>query len=160
MTAPPNETRLIAIGSHHGDDQIGWVIADCLLQRHGRICDIRKATVPMDVLNWLDGVHTLHIVDACQGPHDNGHLHRWEWGELPVFCDTMLHTGSHDFDVLAVLRLAERLHKLPAHVVIWGIQGNHFGPLDSLSVTIVQRLPEIVETIANECVGVTNTTDR
>lgn len=77
------ETLLVGLGSPHGDDQAGWLVAEALADRvdvppH---CRVRQAAVPVDMLDWLDEIHTLHIIDACRGESVIGTVHRQVWTE-------------------------------------------------------------------------------
>ena len=59
-------TLLVGLGSAHGDDQVGWYVIDRLSESIQHRCGIaaRRAVIPLDLLDWLDEVHTLHICDA------------------------------------------------------------------------------------------------
>lgn len=151
MTSVLKITRLLALGSHHGDDFAGWAVADALRDEYGKLIDLRRVSVPIDIMNWLDDVCELHIVDACHGNGSTGCLNRWDWAEFGDAVDSSLHTsGSHDFGVLSVLKLAERLGRIPDKVVIWGIQAKVFGPFESVSADLTEQLPGIVAEIARE----------
>jgi hydrogenase maturation protease len=61
-------TLIVGIGSPHGDDQIGWRIAEALMAEHRVGWIIRTARSPTDLLAWLDDkVERLVICDACDG---------------------------------------------------------------------------------------------
>ena len=61
ITTQPNATALLAgVGSPHGDDQIGWEVAQHVQQRlPENDFSVRLARAPCDVLHWLDGVERL-----------------------------------------------------------------------------------------------------
>ena len=172
------DTLLVGIGSPYGDDQIGWILADLLRDRCDDILEIRTTSVPLDLLNWIDGVRHLHIVDACDGEQEPGHLFRWNWsrnrnpkhefgtvagstrsrrgleyGESePSLSDAFVlrGTGTHDFDVMSVFRLAEQLGQSPPCVSIWGVQTERFDDSETLSPAVRIALPSLVTTIAQE----------
>jgi len=159
------KTRLfVGIGSPHGDDQAGWTIAEGLLQDVGSSNDIvvRRASVPIDLIDWLDGIDCLHVCDACQGHAPPGTLHRWEYNAVtPAVSDrqreplgrpsfaSLRSTGSHDFGLITVLELAHRLGRLPSQVVVWCIEGRHFEIGQTLSPEIVRILPEVKGVVAH-----------
>jgi hydrogenase maturation protease len=149
----------VGVGSPHGDDQAGWIIADQLRSHVDSVSDVvvRLAGVPTDLLDWLDGVDHLHLCDACQTGVPPGTLRRWEWpitenarssdknGPRPIGSFGALRSsGSHDWGLGQTLQLAERLRRLPPRVTLWGIEGRHFGPQDSLSTEIGAALSAIV----------------
>lgn len=147
---------LVGIGSDQGDDRIGWIVADRLEEICGLNVRIRTTAAPLDLLNWIDETHRLHIVDACEGDGTPGALRRWSWCVAPendACADAKFvprRSGTHDFDVISVLQLAQRLGRLPPSVTIWGVQGERFEPSAPLSPAIESVLPDIVETIAKE----------
>ena len=152
----------VGIGSPHGDDQAGWVVADRLRKQGNSLRDVlvRRAVVPIDLLDWLDGVGHLHLCDACQNEAPSGTLHRWQW---PAAANersndawpleglgALRSTGSHDCGLGQTLLLAERLRRLPSEVTVWGIEGRHFEPHQLVSDEIQAALPAIVSTVLAE----------
>ncbi len=85
MSNPP-QTLFVGLGSPHGDDQIGWLIADRLAAERGLpgTVAVRKAAIPLDLLDWLEGVDCLHVCDALQGPTTFGEVQRWEWADASL----------------------------------------------------------------------------
>lgn len=101
MTSRRDDTLIVAIGSSHGDDQAAWRVADLLDLSLHEISQIRKASVPLNMINWLSGVERLHIIDACAGGGKIGDLLRIEWTrmergrrETSVRADTLQHSSS------------------------------------------------------------------
>ena len=150
-------TMVVGVGSHHGDDQAGWLVIDRLqdsLQErlHDRHCllphvKLRKALIPLDLLDWMDGVQTLHIVDACHTDQQNTPLVRrfaWRSGQLvPAALQERdhvkddagflpaSHSGSHDFGVLQVLQLAEFTAHCPAQIFVWAVANQQAGTIET-----------------------------
>ena len=61
---------IVGIGSAHGDDQAGWKAIELLEQLNLKGVDLRKASVPHDLIDWLDEIFILHIVDSCTAASD------------------------------------------------------------------------------------------
>ncbi len=146
---------LAGAGSAHGDDRIGWEIVRCLQQRFEQDICCRMMAIPLDLLDWMDGVSQLHIVDACDAGHRPGHLFRWSskdgWSPNGAGHNFVLRsTGTHDYGIPEVLELAERLGRLPKSVTLWGIQGERFDESESISPSVAVELSETVELIAKE----------
>ena len=183
------------LGSAHGDDQAGWLVADRVgaqFRTHSEVV-VRRAMIPLDVLDWLEGVSVLHICDACETTHRPEKLQRFTWnagqlinsdiphavgvgsfsrvpsgpreqrprrdiptrGAWPMRLNTCDNhnlarykstdsdkdadlklrrgSGSHDFGLPDVLRLAEKTGMLPKQVIVWAIAGNRFQPEDVMS---------------------------
>lgn len=147
----------VGLGSPHGDDQIGWLIADALQQQLSRYSDIsaRKTAVPLDVIDWLDDVTDLHVVDACWSGGQVGSLSVLRSssddiaGGFPEL-ERLRSNGSHDFGLAAVFDLASKLGRLPEHVVVHAVTGCSFEPGEEVSAELVERIPEITRNILKE----------
>ncbi|MBC7966679.1 MAG: hypothetical protein H7Z17_12245 [Fuerstia sp.] len=124
---------------------------------------VRRAMIPLDVLDWLDGVSILHVCDAFQATQHHRKLHRFTWdaGQLadPDNLDesgvrsalkSLRGQGSHDFGLPDVLRLAEKTGVLPKQVIIWAIEGNCFQPEDVISDETRETALQAVNEIAAE----------
>ena len=138
------------------------MIADQLRSHVDSVSDVavRLAGVPIDLLDWLDGLDHLHLCDACQTGAATGTLRRWEWpitendrsndsiGPWPISSlGALRSSGTHDWGIGQTLQVAERLRCLPPRVTLWGVEGRHFGPQDSLSAEIEAALSAIVREI-------------
>jgi hydrogenase maturation protease len=161
----PRSTLFAGLGSPHGDDQVGWLVADQLAKSKNlpRHLSIRKAAIPLDLLDWLQGVEILGLCDAAETSKETGKLERWEWNaNLPRTRDTTISNallpmfkrlripGSHDFGIAEVFDLAERLDRLPARIVVWTISASQFGTGQPLSGELQRILPIVSKTILTE----------
>lgn len=132
MTLP----RIIGLGSHHGDDQAGWLILDRLRELGYPSNLLRKAVQPTDLLDELPSTSQLLICDACNGSGAAGTIHQWQW---PI--DSLLNSRSgstHDIPLAEALELAEQFanHRLRAE--IWAVTGSCWVAASNPS-TLVQR---------------------
>lgn len=141
----------VGLGSFHGDDQLGWLIAERLQdQEHIRV---RTAAVPADLLHWLENLDVLYLCDACQGPDPSGTIHRWKWSNAKSdFPDIvkLRSSNSHQLSLPEVLSLAANLNLLPDTVVLWAVDAKEFDAGHPLSDTLMKQLPDIVKRIAGE----------
>lgn len=157
---------LVGVGSAQGDDQAGWYVTEHLRVRCGDRVEVHLASVPLDLLDWIDQSAELHLIDACEGTESPGHLYRWDWpGTVRDSPDdsprpsamvpkpfALRGAGTHDFDVVSVLELAGQLERLPESVTIWGIQGQRFSARQPISSVVAAEIPRIVGTIARELI--------
>ena len=141
MTA--SRTLFVGLGSPHGDDQVGWRVAEELRRRQPDRT-VRIASTPAELLDWLDGLDRLELCDAVRG-ESPGRLHRWDWPTPQL--GRLRSSGTHSFGVSAVLELAQRLGRLPAAVRIWGIEARQFEPTQTISGQLDAGLPVIVDQI-------------
>ncbi len=151
------------LGSAHGDDQAGWLVADQLLSVEdlGVAVTIRKADVPLDIIDWLEDVDVLHICDACYSEFRGVAVHQFRWsegnfvpfefgqGETALAFVSMHHGGSHDYGVLEVVRLAEATRQLPRVVVVWAICGTAFSPDDVITSDTLLAVAETTRRICH-----------
>ena len=158
MTTAARETLFVGIGSPHGDDQIGWCIADLLADQPSPGVVVRKASVPADLLDWLDGTVLLGVCDASRGGHPAGTVQRLDWqGGIEAADSQVLRvlarpgiSDTHGFGLAAVLDLAHRLGQLPARVIVWAVEGQTFEPDSELSPQVQGALSAIAAAIRND----------
>ncbi len=144
-----SRTLIVGIGSPHGDDQAGWLVALGLASEiRPRDIDVRQASSPVQLLDWLSGIEQLVICDACRGLGGVGNVRRWDWPAREL-ADAEW-SGTHDFSVPAVLDLAESLGQRPRHVVIWTVEGNPRGALAPLSPEVADAIPNMVQWIISD----------
>lgn len=160
------KTLLVGIGSPHGDDRLGWHVADALADRlhasHKGLpgghtaglnspvpersqVAIRKAGSPADVLDWMEGLDRLLICDACRSGGPPGFAYRWSWPDRAI--ERAHCSGTHDLGLAGVLELAQQLQRLPPAVVVWGVEAENLKPQDEFSAGVAARLAGIVNTI-------------
>jgi len=145
-------TLVVGIGSPHGDDAAGWVVADRLMENGEKQgVSVRKAKSPadlLDLLDWLDHVGCLIVCDACRGLDRPGQSRCWIW---PTTEFAPLHfSGTHDLSLPAVLALARQLKRLPGRVVICGVEGKNRGAAESMSYEVRAAIPELLAQIMRE----------
>jgi hydrogenase maturation protease len=136
---------LVGIGSPHGDDSVGWVIARRVANRVGNSLQVRCARTPSELLDWLEGIDTLEICDALASEAAVGSVSCWQWPAPEI--ERAPFSGSHDLSLPAVLALAEGLGRLPLRVRIWGVGIKPGGALDSLSAAAAAAVPAVVDRI-------------
>ena len=151
----PYRVLFVGVGSPHGDDRIGWLVADELMQLadcEARVVSspaIRKASSPADLLDWLEGVFDrLVVCDACSAEGSPGTCTRWIWPEPSV--RRALPAGTHQLSLVDALDLASSLQRLPNEVILWGVQAESVEPQPELSVSVAAALPDLVQRIRGD----------
>ncbi|MCA9077516.1 MAG: hydrogenase maturation protease [Planctomycetaceae bacterium] len=144
-------TLFVGIGSPHGDDQIGWKVADRLREASNPCLSIRQASTPSQLLDWLEGVRCLLVCDAFEQLGSApiiATIHRWEWPTNEI--EQVRSTNSHTFGLPAVLELAAKLGTLPDRVIVLGVPGHQFDAFADVSLDVELRLPCVVEQVLGE----------
>ncbi|MEZ6043990.1 MAG: hydrogenase maturation protease [Planctomycetaceae bacterium] len=140
-----SSTLIVGIGSPHGDDQVGWQIAQRLGSLVGKSVDVRQARSPQDLLDWLEGYKNLIICDACQGAGQVGSYHHWSWPTNQL--ETIRTSGSHQVSLPVVLSLAAQLGRLPSKVQIWGVEIGQSQPGTPLSEIVSTGAETVIREI-------------
>jgi len=155
-------TLFVGVGSPHGDDRAGWLVADALsdiagtrvstqtvgtLTRRGHVA-IHKISVPADLFDWLDDAARLVVCDAVCGGGPAGTLYRWPWPDVRI--GQWRSAGSHDLGLRDVLEMAGQLGRLPSEVIVWGIEAGRVVPDAGVSPEVQQALPDLVQRIWSE----------
>lgn len=144
-------TLIVGLGSPHGDDQIGWRVAERLLETMdaAESVSIRRAASPSDLLDWLDGVEQLIVCDACQRISSPCTVHCWRWPDAPL--GRLRNDSTHGLSLADVLNVADELKRLPNDVVIWAaeMESCHIGA--AMSSSAEAAVVQIGNAIALQC---------
>lgn len=149
LPANDSATFIAGIGSPHGDDRIGWLVAEQLrdFAISHRFC-LQLVKSPVDLLDWLEGIDRLVICDACRGLGAVGEIGRWKWPAPDI--SQVATSGTHNFALPMVLGMAEKLGRLPNDVVIWTIEGAVSQSNTAVSAEVEDAIPRLVNRIAND----------
>lgn len=163
MLSQREKTLIVGIGSAHGDDQAGWLVVDEIARQFPdrSLITVRRASVPLDLIDWLDDVRILHLVDAVEVSDDGRGVYRLRWQAGTLVClsdnsDTDAVSfqqpcrSSHGFSVTDVLRLAEKTDLLPETIVVWAIPGSDFQPGSPLTELCRNNIRQAVTRLLNE----------
>jgi hydrogenase maturation protease len=141
-------TLIVGVGSPAGDDQAGWKAVELLgprLPAGARACALREPTHLLDV---LEGCERLILIDAVLSGRAPGAVCRLVWPCPEV--EALFGASSHGLGLGAVLALADRLGRLPARVVLFGVEGQVWGPDEGVSPAVTAALPGLCEQLERE----------
>lgn len=145
---------VIGLGSHHGDDQAGWLVVSHLRERKYPEARLASLQHPAQLLDIIEADQDLVICDACSGNGDPGAIHsgRWKPGTLFQLRTTVTETslpglgndvaterprhGSHDLSLFEVMELAYSLNSFPVSAEIWTMEGSRWVPGTEASAAI------------------------
>lgn len=142
-------TLVVGVGSPHGDDRAGWRVTDRVAARVGTLATVRSVANPVEILDWLVGVQTLHVCDACRLTGAAGCVYRWQWPDLPADLRSSS-CSSHGVTLPQALALAGALGILPEAVTIWGIEIAGARTAEPLSAELERVAAAVAEQIAGE----------
>ncbi|MCY2964349.1 MAG: hypothetical protein NT069_12055 [Planctomycetota bacterium] len=135
----------VGLGSSHGDDAVGWKVADALLKISPEGLVIRKALAPIDLLDWLEPGTRLLTCDGCQGLETGETWRRWAWPDCNVAWKSAV--GVHDFTLPGVLALAEKLGRLSFAPEVWGIEVGACEPATELNGDLATTVDTVVDDV-------------
>lgn len=137
---------VVGIGSHQGDDQVGWSIVKQLQVRANFTADFKLVAKPLDLLDILEQCEELILIDAAE-ECDNDDVKFWKWPTTALLlCKS---PGTHGFGLVEVLILADEMGLLPKNVTIVGIPMKNCSalqPLQSYPLASIEKIVEKLET--------------
>ena len=144
----PAGSLIVGIGSAHGDDQAGWRLIDELTAKETTGAELRKASVPHDMIEWMNHIQSLHIADACDSHTD---VQRLDLSNGDLACSRNADSrSSHQLGLSHVIGLIDSLGRLPKQVVLWAIPGERFQPNGELSDACINQIRRCADRIHHE----------
>ncbi len=146
---------VVGIGSHHGDDAVGWrviaILRDMLetSESSGRY-ELLTVRSPIELMGALERAEVLHVVDACRGT-EPGRIHRWLWPSPELDESRVL--GTHDWNLVRALALGAELAWMPGRIVVWGIEASAFEPMSETSGAVESSIRQVAIRIEGELKG-------
>ena len=144
---------VIGLGSHHGDDQAGWLVVRRLRERNFPESSLACLQHPAELLNVIEPDQDLVVCDACSGNGNPGAIHCGIWTPAILVqhrntetdrCQQRLvedaaidrpRKGSHDLSLFEVMELGYSLNSFPVSAEIWTVEGTAWTPGTNPSAT-------------------------
>ncbi len=142
---PQPRTLVIGLGSPHGDDQAGWLLAEELQRRIDLAAEVRLLALPIDMLGLFESFDRVIVLDSVSRALGGDRLQRWEWPSSELARSRV--GGTHAVGVVETIELAETLGNMPETVILWGIAGDRFSPGDDVSIALRETLPSLADRI-------------
>jgi hydrogenase maturation protease len=117
--------------------------------------DIRVLAKEGDLASLLDdweGAAAVVVIDATESGTEPGTIRRYEVHEQPLPA-VFSRRSTHSFGVAEAVELARALGRLPARVVVFGIEGRDFAPGEGLSPAVDAAVNDVVRRVTEEAVG-------
>jgi hydrogenase maturation protease len=146
-------TRIIGIGNADcGDDAVGPAAVALLLQAppDGVVLHTARADMLALIDTW-QADDRVFLVDAVAATGSPGRVVR-----IDASCDAVpaglgSFVSSHGFSVAGAIELARVLGRLPARLMVYGIEGAGFDPGAPLSPAVAAALPRLVARLRADC---------
>ena len=145
--------RVIVLGvgnAERGDDGAGRMVARLLngtLPKNVEI--VEHDGEATSLLSRLDGAVSAYVIDACVSKSSPGTIHRIDANReaLPNVSSDL---STHGFGLAAAIELGRALGQLPAHVVVYAIEGKSFDAGVALSEPVAAAVSLVAEKIRSE----------
>lgn len=146
--ADPPRTLVIGVGNaYRSDDGVGPSIAREVRRKALRGVDVREESGEGAALMeaWRDAERVI-LVDAVSSGGAPGTIYRFEIPEetMPA---RFFNYSTHAFSVAEAVELGRALDLLPAHLTVFGIEGEHFASGEGLSDGVRRAAEEVVRQI-------------
>lgn len=142
--------RVLGIGSPHGDDRIGWLVAQALNDSFSAP-EVNILTLDRPgatLLQYLDGAKGAILIDALRGPHAPGTISSLSRRRL---LKEVGQWSSHLVGIPEALELGSALDMLPEQLILMGIQASPPVPYeDEVTPALIQAVPEAVARVRSE----------
>ena len=110
------------------------------------------ATRAFDVLEYMEGSDKAVIIDAYKKGGAPGSIYRFSFDPADEVLDSALNLSMHDINFLDALKAGKGIYRLPAEIVIIGIEPERLECSLGLSVELNRSLPAIIEAVKSELI--------
>ena len=148
MSAP----LVVALGSPHGDDRVGWEALERLSRSAdcpGHVRCVRLDS-PAGLPVQLPGAGPLILVDAVRSGAAPGTVQRLSWPEDAERWPAAAALSSHGMGLAQALELAAALDLLPARVTVFAVEAASVTPGQPLSPAVAGALPALIASLRAE----------
>jgi hydrogenase maturation protease len=150
MASAQNKSHWLVIGvgnDYRNDDAVGLVVARRI--RELSIAGLTVIEASGEATNliaaWQDASQVILIDAVCSGA-EPGTIHRFDV-HAQVLPASLFHSSTHAFGVAEAVELARELNRLPARLIVYGIEGKDFSAGTTLSQAVEQAANRAVERV-------------
>jgi hydrogenase maturation protease len=126
---PGAAVRVIGVGNRlRGDDAVGLAVAAALRGRTdpSRIAVLEQQAEALGLLEQWEGARAVVLIDATHSGAPPGTIHRVEASHEPLPAELGGSTSTHALGLVEAIELARALGRLPARLIVLGIEGERF----------------------------------
>ena len=137
---------IIGVGNpDRSDDAAGLLVARRLRELG---IDAQEHTGdPLALIDAWDEAGEAILIDTVVTGASPGTITKWDAADTPLLPDPFC-CSTHGFGVAEAVEIARRLGRLPARLLIYGIEGASFEIGGALSVEVVAAVERVAEEIA------------
>jgi hydrogenase maturation protease len=133
-----------------GDDAAGLAAAERLRGRAPAGVEVRELEgEPVSLVEAWDGADEVYVVDAVRSGSPPGTVHRLDASDEPLPA-TLSAASTHTLGVGEAIELARALGRLPARLVVFGIEAESIAAGAELTPAVEGAVDETVELLLAE----------
>ena len=142
---------MLGIGNAwQGDDAAGLMTARRLRERSLADVDVRELEgEPVSLVEAWGGAEWVFVVDAVRSGAAPGTVHRLDATDEPLPA-TLSAATTHTLGVGAAIELARALGRLPARIVLYGIEAESIAAGADLTPAVARGVDEAVARLLEE----------
>jgi hydrogenase maturation protease len=128
---------VVGVGNaFRGDDAVGLEVADRVRASAPEGVEVVTSQLePTRLLDAWEGADAVLIVDAVASGAEPGTLHRFDATERPV-PSAVFRSSTHAFSIGDTVELARAVGRLPARVLVYGIEAAGFVAGEEISPAV------------------------
>jgi hydrogenase maturation protease len=162
-TPPPNarrsgarglrQTAIIGVGNAlRGDDAVGLEVVRLLRARAQRagIAVYEHEGEPTGLLDLWEDFGAVVLVDAVRTGAAPGTIHRADASSAPLPTDLCGPSSTHALGIGEAVELARTLRRLPARVVLFGVEGLRFDAGAGLSEEVQAAVAPVADAVLRD----------
>ena len=149
----PGAEVVIGVGNRfRRDDAAGLEVARALRAREvGRDFAVREEEgETLALLDVWEGARAAVLVDAVCSGAEPGTVHRIDVSRQGLPEGVRSSTSTHAVDLAGTIELARALGRLPARVVVFGIEGRRFDAGEGLSPEVRAAVERVAASVLGE----------
>ncbi len=151
ISSPKPHILIIGVGNaYRGDDAVGLLVARRLREQLSSDVTIIEQCGEGAALieSWQTAMQVV-LIDAVHSGATPGTVFRFAAHQQSI-PTKFFRYSTHAFSVAEAIELARALRKLPASLIVYGIEGKNFAAGIGLSPEIDKIMPEVVARIVSD----------
>jgi hydrogenase maturation protease len=133
---------VIGVGNPvRGDDGVGIEVVR-------RLGTGTVAASPIQLIDLWEGADEVVVIDAARAGARAGTIHRFEVGSEPL-PTRVLAASTHSVGVAEVIELARALNRLPARLLVYGIEAGDLSHVGVLSPEVEAAVSKVVAEVGD-----------
>ncbi len=135
-----------------GDDGLGIHVVAALKKEKlsPNVAIFDCVTRAFDVLDYMEGCDRAVIVDAYRKGGAPGSIYRFSFDPADEVQDNGLNLSMHDLNFLDALKAGKGIYRLPAEIVIIGVEPESLECGLGLSAELTKALPAVLVAVKSE----------